>query len=79
MAGFNHCVFVGRIGIEPELRETNEGVSYCRFRLAMDQGRQSSHLHVALQLDAVESLHSPGYPGLVCCPCVFLENKARRE
>jgi single-strand DNA-binding protein len=39
MAGFNHCVFVGRVGIDPELRETNEGVSYCRFRLAVDQGK----------------------------------------
>ena len=40
MAGFNHCVFVGRVGIDPELRETNEGVSYCRFRLAVDQGKE---------------------------------------
>ncbi len=39
MAGFNHCVFVGRVGIDPQLRETNEGVSYCRFRLAVDQGK----------------------------------------
>ena len=40
MAGFNHCVFVGRVGIDPELRETNESVSYCRFRLAVDQGKE---------------------------------------
>jgi single-strand DNA-binding protein len=39
MAGFNHCVFVGRVGIDPQLRETSEGVSYCRFRLAVDQGK----------------------------------------
>ena len=39
MAGFNHCVFVGRVGIDPLLRETNEGVSYCRFRLAVDQSK----------------------------------------
>lgn len=38
MAGFNHCVFVGRVGRDPELRQTSEGVSYCRFRLAVDQG-----------------------------------------
>jgi single-strand DNA-binding protein len=40
MAGFNHCVFVGRVGINPELRQTNEGVSYCRFRLAVDQAKE---------------------------------------
>lgn len=40
MAGFNHCVFVGRVGIDPELKQTNEGVSYCRFRLAVDQGKE---------------------------------------
>ena len=40
MSGFNHCVFVGRVGIDPELKETNEGVSYCRFRLAVDQGKE---------------------------------------
>src|SRR5947207_1896906 len=40
MAGFNQCVFVGRVGIDPQLRETNEGVSYCRFRLAVDQGKE---------------------------------------
>jgi single-strand DNA-binding protein len=39
MAGFNMCVFVGRVGLDPQLRETNEGVSYCRFRLAVDQGK----------------------------------------
>src|SRR5437763_7377082 len=39
MAGFNHCVFVGRVGKDPELKQTNEGVSYCRFRLAVDQGK----------------------------------------
>jgi single-strand DNA-binding protein len=39
MAGFNHVVMVGRVGIDPELRQTNEGVSYCRFRLAVDQGK----------------------------------------
>ena len=33
-------MFVGRVGIDPELRETNEGVSYCRFRLAVDQGKE---------------------------------------
>jgi single-strand DNA-binding protein len=40
MAGFNHVVMVGRVGINPELRQTNEGVSYCRFRLAVDQGKE---------------------------------------
>ena len=40
MAGFNHCVFVGRDGIDPQPRETNEGVSYCRFHLAVDQGKE---------------------------------------
>ena len=40
MAGFNHCVFVGRVGIDPQLNQTNEGVSYCRFRLAVDQGKE---------------------------------------
>ncbi len=39
MAGFNHCVFVGRVGIDPQLNQTNEGVSYCQFRLAVDQGK----------------------------------------
>ncbi len=39
MSGFNQCVFVGRVGKDPELRKTDEGVSYCRFRLAVDQGR----------------------------------------
>ena len=39
MAGFNHCVFVGRVGKDPKLSQTNEGVSYCRFRLAVDQGK----------------------------------------
>ncbi len=33
-------MFVGRVGIDPELRETNEGASYCRFRLAVDQGKE---------------------------------------
>jgi single-stranded DNA-binding protein len=40
MAGFNHNVFVGRVCIDPELRETNEGVFYCWFRLAVDQGKE---------------------------------------
>jgi single-strand DNA-binding protein len=40
MAGFNHYVFVSRVGIDPQLRETNEGLSYCRFRLAVDQGKE---------------------------------------
>jgi single-strand DNA-binding protein len=40
MAGFNHCIFVGRVGIDPQLNQTNEGVSYCRFRLAVDQGKE---------------------------------------
>jgi len=38
--GYNHIVLLGRVGIDPELRETNEGVSYCRFRLAVDQGKE---------------------------------------
>jgi single-strand DNA-binding protein len=40
MSSFNYCVFVGRVGVDPQLRETNEGVSYCRFRLAVDQGKE---------------------------------------
>jgi single-strand DNA-binding protein len=40
MAAFNHCVFVGRVGVDPQLNQTNEGVSYCRFRLAVDQGKE---------------------------------------
>src|SRR5512142_2394296 len=40
MAGFNHVVMVGRVGIDPQLNQTNEGVSYCRFRLAVDQGKE---------------------------------------
>ncbi len=40
MYGYNHIVLLGRVGIDPELRETNEGVSYCRFRLAVDQGKE---------------------------------------
>ncbi len=40
MAGFNHVVMVGRVGVEPQLNQTNEGVSYCRFRLAVDQGKE---------------------------------------
>ena len=40
MAGFNYCVFVGRVGKDPQLQQTNEGVSYCRFRLAVDQGNE---------------------------------------
>ena len=40
MAAYNHCVFVGRVGVEPQLNQTNEGVSYCRFRLAVDQGKE---------------------------------------
>jgi single-strand DNA-binding protein len=28
------------VGVDPQLRETNEGVSYCRFRLAVDQGKE---------------------------------------
>ncbi len=39
MSSFNHCVFVGRVGVDPQLKQTNEGVSYCRFRLAVDQGK----------------------------------------
>ena len=40
MAGFNHVVMVGRVGKDPQLNQTNEGVSYCRFRLAVDQGKE---------------------------------------
>ncbi len=40
MAGVNHVVMVGRVGVEPQLNQTNEGVSYCRFRLAVDQGKE---------------------------------------
>ncbi len=40
MTGFNHVVMVGRVGKDPQLNQTNEGVSYCRFRLAVDQGKE---------------------------------------
>ncbi|SRR6266487_2210253 len=40
MSGFNQCIFVGRVGKDPELKQTNEGVSYCRFRLAVDSGKE---------------------------------------
>lgn len=40
MSSFNYCIFIGRVGVDPQLRETNEGVSYCRFRLAVDQGKE---------------------------------------
>ena len=42
MAGFNQCVFVGRVGLVPELKQTKEGVSYCRLRLAVDQGKNKT-------------------------------------
>jgi DNA gyrase/topoisomerase IV subunit A len=42
MAGFNQCVFVGRVGIDPELKQTSVGVSYCRLRLAVDQGKNKT-------------------------------------
>jgi single-strand DNA-binding protein len=48
MAGFNHCVFVGRVGVDPELKQTNEGVSYCRLRLAVDQGRKDEPLWLSV-------------------------------
>ncbi len=32
-------MLVGRVGKDPQLNQTNEGVSYCRFRLAVDQGK----------------------------------------
>jgi single-strand DNA-binding protein len=42
MAGFNQCVFVGRVGVDPQLNQTNESISYCRFRLAVDQGKNKT-------------------------------------
>ncbi len=37
MISFNNCVFVGNVGRTPELQKTDEGTSYARFSLAVDQ------------------------------------------
>jgi single-strand DNA-binding protein len=44
MAGFNHCVFVGRVGRTPEERTINEGVKVCHFSLAIDEGKDKDPL-----------------------------------
>jgi single-strand DNA-binding protein len=36
MASFNLCTFIGRVGTEPEQRESQDGVQISRFRLAID-------------------------------------------
>ena len=38
MAGsYNHIVLVGRLVADPELRQTQQGVSVCSFRIAVDR------------------------------------------
>lgn len=33
----NKCIFMGRLGAEPELRRTGSGTTCCSFRLAVDR------------------------------------------
>lgn len=34
---FNKVILVGRLVADPELRQTQSGVAYCRFRIAVDR------------------------------------------
>ncbi len=36
MASFNLCTFIGRVGIEPVQRMSQDGTAVTRFRLAVD-------------------------------------------
>lgn len=33
----NKCIFMGRLGADPELRRTNNGTACCTFRLAVER------------------------------------------
>jgi len=33
----NHCIFIGRLGAEPETRQLADGSNVCRIRLAMSK------------------------------------------
>jgi single-stranded DNA-binding protein len=36
MASSNVCIFIGRVGTDPEQHESQDGVQVSRFRLAID-------------------------------------------
>src|SRR6266704_2831484 len=40
MATYNHCVFLGRVGTDPEQHESQEKTLVSKFRLAVDAGKE---------------------------------------
>ena len=41
MQGINHVIIMGRLGRDPELRQTGSGRALCRFRLAVNRSWRS--------------------------------------
>jgi len=48
MSSFNQCVFVGNVGREPERKQTEEGISFTRFPLAVDGGKDQEPLWITV-------------------------------
>lgn len=42
MANLNHCVIMGRLTADPEVRHTNSGKSVCSFSVAVDKPGKDS-------------------------------------
>ena len=49
----NTVVLMGRLTADPELRETSNGVSYCRFSIAVDRAHKSGEDKVTDFLNCV--------------------------
>lgn len=47
----NSCCFVGRLGKDIELKQTQSGISYCKFSLAVDRGYKSGEERITDWID----------------------------
>src|SRR3954452_4538558 len=48
MKSFNHVVFMGNVGREPEERTVNDDVKVCDFSLAVDEGKDREPLWLSV-------------------------------
>jgi single-strand DNA-binding protein len=48
MKSFNHVVFIGNVGRDPEERTVNDDVKVCDFSLAVDEGKDESPLWLSV-------------------------------
>ncbi len=48
MASFNQCVFIGRVGTDPEQHQSQEGTKVSRFRLAVDAGKEKETMWLTI-------------------------------